>query len=633
MSAPLIVSQVPAQTPYIQYVATNGQTVFPYPFEITQDSDLVVVYNGLTLPTDSGYTLSGQGTNTGGNVTFTAGAAAGDIVTLFRDIQIARISQIAQNSGFSSTVFNAEFNNIYLIMQQFEAANQRCLQVPNTNNPAPATTLTPAIYANKFLGFDQYGNPQPRLPPTLAVPASGAILIGQTPAEAAVSVTPVTFTYLPGDPRRYGVSVGSGGDDTAAINNCLLANKLTQFQGQLAYNISAPLIVQNKATVDFLESVINLNDATGLLDHVKVGDGGSTQYNNVTIRNGIFTRSQAATGGYAIKLNYVGDSTINNVLVFGNSRIYGGISITRGIDINVFDSLIESCVGYGINAAGTGVGANETNGLRIDRNLIQSCPVGLNLGDYVEGLFIRNNTFFNCATAGAAYNATNGRVSAKFQQNDFDTCGNGLYLQNLTNITVNENWFSNNSSTGLVIKSSVNSGTINGNQFYSAQSESIEIGGTFLTMAGNFISGGGAGIYVKATATNLLISGNIIANCTAAIDLTENPTGITITGNDLSGNGSFTVKDATVPNARYIANNRALNPVGAVNVPVTASPMTYTSGSSPETLSVYGGTGISVTIGGVTFMSAATQATFKLGPQKAAVIAYSGSPSMTRYIE
>ena len=47
MAVPLTLSSVPAQTPYVQYVSSAGQTVFPYPFEITQDSDLVVLINGV----------------------------------------------------------------------------------------------------------------------------------------------------------------------------------------------------------------------------------------------------------------------------------------------------------------------------------------------------------------------------------------------------------------------------------------------------------------------------------------------------------------------------------------------------------------------------------------------------------
>src|SRR5271166_1485362 len=102
MAVPLTLSSVPAQTPYVQYVATSSQTVFPYPFEITQDSDLVCLINGVAQATDTGYTLTGQGAVGGGNLTFSVGQTAGTIVTLYRNISIARISQIAQGGGFFS---------------------------------------------------------------------------------------------------------------------------------------------------------------------------------------------------------------------------------------------------------------------------------------------------------------------------------------------------------------------------------------------------------------------------------------------------------------------------------------------------------------------------------------------------
>src|SRR5207237_1175993 len=106
MTVPLSLSSVPAVLPYIQYVATSGQTVYPNPFPITQDADLIVVINGVTQPTDSGYTLSGQGNATGGNVTLNSGSTGGDIITLFRNVTIQRLTQIGQNSGFSSAAFN-----------------------------------------------------------------------------------------------------------------------------------------------------------------------------------------------------------------------------------------------------------------------------------------------------------------------------------------------------------------------------------------------------------------------------------------------------------------------------------------------------------------------------------------------
>lgn len=227
MGIPANLSSVPAQTPYTQYVASNGQTVFPYPFVITQDSDLVVVVGGVTLPTDQGYTLSGVGNSTGGNVTFNAGQTAGAIITLYRDITIERITQFSQNSGFSSTAFNAEYNNIYLILQQLQEALAFALQIPSTNNPAPTTRLTPASYANKYLSFDANGNPTPALL-TSSGTITGALIASlfqpQTQAEANAGVVPTNLFYVPGNVLRYGADPAGIVDSATAINNALLSN-------------------------------------------------------------------------------------------------------------------------------------------------------------------------------------------------------------------------------------------------------------------------------------------------------------------------------------------------------------------------------------------------------------------------
>ncbi len=222
MAVPLTLSSVPAQTPYVQYVSGASQTVFPYPFEITQDSDLVVLLNGNALPTNAGYTLSGQGTTVGGNVTFTVGQAAGTLVTLYRYITIARITQLAQNGTFFSSNFNDEFNRIYLIMQQLaggQSGQGLFLQVPITNNPTPTTLLTPSTYAGKYLAFDANGNPVPAPPVSVLIPASGAVLIAQTLIEAANSIVPANYLVAPGNPLRYGADPTGVADSTAAFSS------------------------------------------------------------------------------------------------------------------------------------------------------------------------------------------------------------------------------------------------------------------------------------------------------------------------------------------------------------------------------------------------------------------------------
>lgn len=273
MAVPLTLSSVPAQTPYVQYIATAGQTLFPYPFEITQDSDLVVLLNGVAQFTDSGYTLTGQGTTGGGNVVFTVGLTAGIIVTLYRNISIARITQLSQNGTFFSANFNNEYNRIYLILQQLQqslggatANSNIALTVPNSNSPAPIALLTPAAYANKYLSFDGNGNPEPAL-----LTSSGSLTASiinsllnsasmatispylspyiRSAAEIAASVTPTSYLYPVGDPRRYGAVLDGVIDDTAALTTWASIGGALTFPGGLTALISAAIVLGSNTMV------------------------------------------------------------------------------------------------------------------------------------------------------------------------------------------------------------------------------------------------------------------------------------------------------------------------------------------------------------------------------------------------
>lgn len=65
-------------------------------------------------------------------------------------------------------------------------------------------------------------------------------------------------------------------------------------------------------------------------------------------------------------------------------------------------------------------------------------------------------------------------------------------------------------------------------------------------------------------------------------------------------------------------------------VAVTASPMTYTAGTSPETLYVRGGTVESILVNSAT-VAESSPATIELPPNVAAIINFSATPSLTKY--
>ena len=76
--------------PRVQYVATAAQTDFDYPFPIFADADLVVDVDGVTQALATDYTVTGEGDDAGGTVTFLVAMAGSEIVTIYRSMAIER---------------------------------------------------------------------------------------------------------------------------------------------------------------------------------------------------------------------------------------------------------------------------------------------------------------------------------------------------------------------------------------------------------------------------------------------------------------------------------------------------------------------------------------------------------------
>jgi hypothetical protein len=155
---------LPANTRRDRYVANQGQTVFPYTFRIFAAADLVVerLRNNTTttLQLNTDYTVSGVGNNTGGNVTLTQGALANDIIAIVSNQPNQRSTDFTESGDFRAAALNAEFDRIWIGLQQLQQRLSRQLTAPLSDALGMSYLLPPqAQRANKLLGFDTSGQP------------------------------------------------------------------------------------------------------------------------------------------------------------------------------------------------------------------------------------------------------------------------------------------------------------------------------------------------------------------------------------------------------------------------------------------------------------------------------------------
>jgi len=151
-------------TPRDQYTATGGQVAFSYTFEIAAEGDIAVLQNGVLLSLGTGageYAVTGVGSDTGGVVTLVTGATAGDIITLYRDMALERLTSYTNGGDFLAADVNNDYDRLWLALQQNTGTSNRALVAPNTDPTSIDMTIpAKADREGKFLSFDSVtGNP------------------------------------------------------------------------------------------------------------------------------------------------------------------------------------------------------------------------------------------------------------------------------------------------------------------------------------------------------------------------------------------------------------------------------------------------------------------------------------------
>lgn len=131
---------VPEQVTVNSSTANGLTTVFPYSFKIIEEGDLAVELDGVVQTT--GFTISGAGEDTGGDVTFAVPPASGVVVNRYLDPPLRRITDYQQHGDYNSETLDADFDRGWTAMQSLSERISRCLQVSIGTTPTPEALLT-----------------------------------------------------------------------------------------------------------------------------------------------------------------------------------------------------------------------------------------------------------------------------------------------------------------------------------------------------------------------------------------------------------------------------------------------------------------------------------------------------------
>ena len=291
----IIISDV---EPRVQYTATAGQTSFTVGFEFFDNADLKV-FNGTSLLTFSAsptnatqYSVSGAGQTGGGSITLgSPGATVNDVITISRDLAIARSTDFPTSGAFQIASLNTELDKIIAMAQQLERDQKLSPRVATTSSSSFNLTF-PDMVAGKVLSANSGGTGL-----EFTIDASGLLT---SAANAATSET-----------NAGNSATAAAGSATAAENakNAAEAALDTFDDDFLGSKSSDPSVDNDGATL--ADGALYFNTSDNVM---KVYDLGNTQWKQLVPTTSQQTNIDAAVSNATNINNVAGQiSPTNNI--------------------------------------------------------------------------------------------------------------------------------------------------------------------------------------------------------------------------------------------------------------------------------------------------------------------------------
>ncbi|HBB0993415.1 TPA: hypothetical protein J1A80_000189 [Escherichia coli] len=128
---------VSTEVDHNEYTGNGVTTSFPYTFRIFNKSDLVVQVSDLNgnvteLVLDTGYTVTGAGGYTGGNVVLSAPLANGYQISISRELPVTQETDLRNQGKFFAEVHEDAFDKLTMLIQQAFSDNRLALKRPSS---------------------------------------------------------------------------------------------------------------------------------------------------------------------------------------------------------------------------------------------------------------------------------------------------------------------------------------------------------------------------------------------------------------------------------------------------------------------------------------------------------------------
>lgn len=211
----MTIQSIPDNDRVERLVASAGQTVFTYDFPIYNPADLEVRrFRGVVetlLQRGPDYAVAGAEQQGGGTITLAAGAQAGDLIVIRSAQPIVRQTRFSDGGDLPAGSVNAEFNRLFIALQQLLAANRQAIRLPVADPQQAAELPAAGSRANTVVGFGGIGELQ--LVPRNSIGGAGFQQTGTGSVLRAAQDELALIIH----PLQFGAAGDGVADDTAAL--------------------------------------------------------------------------------------------------------------------------------------------------------------------------------------------------------------------------------------------------------------------------------------------------------------------------------------------------------------------------------------------------------------------------------
>jgi hypothetical protein len=155
---------VSSSTSRVSYNGNGSTTVFAYTFKVLDQDDLTVIVrssNGTeTVQTiTTHYTVSGVGSDSGGNVTMVTAPASGETITILREQPLTQGLDLVPNDPFPAETLEEALDKLTFMVQTIDEEVGRSIKASRTNTISTTEfTVSASDRANKVFAFDSSGD-------------------------------------------------------------------------------------------------------------------------------------------------------------------------------------------------------------------------------------------------------------------------------------------------------------------------------------------------------------------------------------------------------------------------------------------------------------------------------------------